>query len=164
MFKHILLAIDDSSSGSAAVSHAIALAGDSGAVHVIHVNEFAVGGRGHTLETRQEAAAVLETALADLRAAGISASGAVVPSTCFNVARRITEEAHNGPADVIVVGSRRRSRLGGLRGKGMRERITGLTSLPVMTSPPPLRLDRRGRTAPGRSAVPRAPVRTPVGF
>src|SRR5579863_7435443 len=109
MFKRTLLAIDDSPSGSAAVSHAIAMAGDSGLVRVIHVNEFAVGGRGHTLETRQEAAAVLETALADLRAAGVSASGLVVPSTCFNVARRITDEAHTWPADVIVVGSRRRS-------------------------------------------------------
>jgi nucleotide-binding universal stress UspA family protein len=164
MFTRILLAIDDSPSGSAAVSHAIAMAGESAAIHVIHVNEFAVGGRGHTLETRQEAAAVLETALADLRVAGISASGVVVPSTCFNVARRITDEAHAWPADVIVVGSRRRSRLGGLRGKGMRERITGLTSLPVMTSPPPLRVDRRGRMAPSRSVISGSPVRAPVGF
>ena len=164
MFKHILLAIDDSPSGSAAVSHAIAMAGDAGAVHVIHVNEFAVGGRGHTVETRKEAAAVLETALADLRAAGVSASGVVVTSTCFNVARRITDEAHTWPADVIVVGSRRRSRLGGLRGKGTRDRITGLTSLPVMTSPPPLRLDRRGPLTQSRSALPGTPVRAPVGF
>ncbi len=164
MFKHILVAIDDSPSGPAAVSHAMAMAGDGGSVRVVHVNEFAVGGRGHTLETRQEAAAVLDSALADLRAAGVSASGVVVPSTCFNVARRITDEAHTWAADVIVVGSRRRSPLGGLRGKGMRERVTGLTSLPVMTSPPPLRVDRRGRKVPSRLAVPRAPVRTPVGF
>jgi nucleotide-binding universal stress UspA family protein len=164
MFKRILLAIDDSPSGSAAVSFAIAMAKDSGVVHVVHVNELLVGGRGHAVETRQEAAAVLDTALADLRGAGVAATGVVFTTNCFSVAPSIARAAADFSADVIVLGSRRRGRLALLRGKSMRERITGLTSLPVMTSPPPLRVDKRGTMIPGVPAVPGRPERTPVGF
>jgi nucleotide-binding universal stress UspA family protein len=163
MFNRILLAIDDSPSGPAAASFAIAMARKEQApVRVIHVNEFAVGGRGHTLETRAEAAKVLDDAVSDLRAAGVVASGLVVTSTCFNVARRVAEVAEEWGADVIVVGSRRRRRLAGLAGKGFRERITGLISLPVMTAPAPLRVGRRGPNSTGSRIDTWAPEPTPV--
>jgi nucleotide-binding universal stress UspA family protein len=163
MFKRILLAIDDSPSGPAAVSFAIAMANNSGAsVHVVHANEFLVGGRGHTMETRQEAAQVLADAISELEDAGVAATGIVFTTNPFNVSRHIAAEAARQAADVIVVGSRRRSRLGGLRGKGMRERITGLTALPVLTTPPPLQLGRH-RTRSRRDLVmPGAAKRTSV--
>jgi nucleotide-binding universal stress UspA family protein len=164
MFKRILLAIDDSPSSSAAVSFAIAMAKDSGAVHVVHINELVVGGRGHAVETRQEAAAVLDTAVAELQEAGVTATGVVLTTNCFNVAPSIALAASDWSADVIVVGSRRRARLAIFRGKSMRERITGLTTLPVMTAPAPLRVDKRGHMIPGVPAVPGRPQRTPVGF
>jgi nucleotide-binding universal stress UspA family protein len=163
MFNSILLAIDDSPSVPAAVSFAIAMANDSGAsVHVVHVNEFLVGGRGHTVESPQEAARVLDEAVSELRAAGVAATGVVLTSNCFNVSRHIAAVARDKAADVIVVGSRRRSRLGGLRGTGIREKITGLTPLPVVTAPPPLKVGGRGRLALGKVAIPRAPKRTAV--
>ena len=145
MFNHILLAIDDSPSGPAAVSFAMAMANNSQAtVHVVHMNEFVVGGRGHTVETRDEAARVVAEAVAELKEVGVEASGQVGLSNCFAVADHVVEIADQSSADVIVVGSRRRSRWGGLRGQGVRERITELTSLPVMTAPPPLRLGVSG--------------------
>ena len=163
MFNRILLAIDDSPAGPAAVSFAIAMANDSGAsVHVVHVNEFLVGGRGHTVETRLEAAAVLQDAVSEFEAAGVSATGVVITSSCFNVARHVADLAQGERADVIVLGSRRRSRLGGLRGKSMRERITGLTSLPVLAAPPPLRVGRRGRLGSRELAMTRSPKRAKV--
>jgi nucleotide-binding universal stress UspA family protein len=163
MFNRILLAIDDSPSGPAAVSFAIAMANDSGAsVHVVHANEFLVGGRGHTVETRQEAAQVLAGAVSELEDAGVAATGIVFTTNPFNVSRHIASEAAQQAADVIVVGSRRRSRLAGLRGKGMRERITALTSLPVLTTPPPLRLGRHGGRSPGDLVMPRVARRTSV--
>jgi nucleotide-binding universal stress UspA family protein len=164
MFKRILLAIDDSPSGSAAVSFAVAMAKDSGAVHVVHVNELLVGGRGHAVETRQEATAVLDTAVAELQDAGVAATGVVFTAHCFNVAPLIAQAAADFSADVIVVGSRRRTRFAALRGKSMRERITGLTTLPVMTAPPALRVEKRGHMIPDVPAVPGRPQRAPVGF
>jgi nucleotide-binding universal stress UspA family protein len=164
MFKRILLAIDDSPSGSAAVSFAIAMAKDSGAVHVVHINELLVGGRGHTVETRLEATAVLDTAVAELLDAGVAATGVVFTANCFNVAPSIARAAAELPADVIVVGSRRRARFAVLRGKSMRERITAVTTLPVMTAPPPLRVDERRQMIPAVLGVPGRPQRTPVGF
>jgi nucleotide-binding universal stress UspA family protein len=164
MFKRILVAIDDSSSGSAAVSFAIAMAKDSGSVHVVHINELLVGGRGHAVETRQEATAVLDTAVAELQEAGVRATGVVLTTNCFNVAPSIARVAGDWSADVIVVGSRRRSRLAVWRGKSMRERITGLTSLPIMTAPPPLKVDRRGPMITSEPIVLGRPQRTPAGF
>jgi nucleotide-binding universal stress UspA family protein len=163
MFKRILLAIDDSPSGSAAVSFAIAMAKDSGAVHVVHVNELLVGGRGHAVETRQEATAVLDTAVAELQDAGVPATGVLFTTNCFNLASSIAQAAADFSADVIVVGSRRRTRLAALRGKSMRERITGLTTLPVMTAPPPLKVDKRGHMLPDVPALPSRPQHSPVG-
>jgi nucleotide-binding universal stress UspA family protein len=148
MFDRILLAIDDSPSAPAAVSFAIAMASSSHAmVHVVHVNEFVVGGRGQTVETRNEADQVVTQAVAELKAAGMEATGVVSLANCFTVADHIVETADEFSADVIVVGSRRRSRWGSLRGMGVHEQITKLTSLPVMTAPPPLELERERRVA-----------------
>jgi nucleotide-binding universal stress UspA family protein len=149
MFDRILLAIDDSPSGPATVSFAIAMASSSQAtVRVVHMNEFVIGGRGQTFETRGEAEQVLTQAVAELRSAGLETTGAVSLANCFTVADHIVGAAEEFSADVIVVGSRRRSRWGIFRGKGTREQITELTSLPVMTAPPPLRLERQRRVAP----------------
>jgi nucleotide-binding universal stress UspA family protein len=164
MFKRILLAIDDSSSASAAVSFAIAMAKESGSVRVVHINELLVGGRGHAVETRQEATAVLDTAVAELQEAGVRATGVVLTTHCFNVAPSIAWAAADWSADVIVVGSRRRTRLAVWRGKSMRERITGLTTLPIMTAPPPLKVDTSRPMIPRELVITDRPQRTPAGF
>jgi nucleotide-binding universal stress UspA family protein len=146
MFDRILLAIDDSSSGPAAVSFTIAMARSSCAtVRVVHMNELVVGGRGQTVETRGEADQVVSQAVAELNEAGVEATGVVSLANCLTVAHHIVERADEFSADVIVVGSRRRRRWASLRSMGVGELITKLTPLPVMTAPRPLQLERERR-------------------
>jgi nucleotide-binding universal stress UspA family protein len=141
MFTRILLAIDDSGSSEAAVSFATAMARQSSAsVRIVHVNEYLVGGRGYTVETQAEAIQHLESAVNSLRAAGIPTEGSLYLTSCFGVEARIANSAHDWSADVIVLGSRRRRRFSRLAGKGVRERVTNLTSLPVLTAPAPLQV------------------------
>jgi len=146
MFNRILLAVDGTPSTEAAVSYAAALAGQAGAdVRVVHVNELLVGGRGFSIETEQEAMAVVDEAVAGLRAAGVEADGVHYLANCFSVEWRIVEAAQEWKADVIVVGSTRRHRLRLFRGTSMRERITRATTLPVLTAPAPLSLGAKVR-------------------
>jgi nucleotide-binding universal stress UspA family protein len=141
MFQRILLAIDDSSSSDVTISFATAMALQNGAaVRVVHVNEYLVGGRGFTLETQTQAIQHLETAVTALRAAGIPTEGSLYLTSCFGVDVRIANAAHDWSADVIVLGSRRRRRFRRFGGNGMRERVTSLTSLPVLTAPAPLQV------------------------
>lgn len=139
MFTRILLAIDDSDSSEAAVSFATAMAKQSSAsVRVVHVNEFLVGGRGFTVRTQAEAIQHLEGAVNALRAAGIPTEGALYLTSSFSIDRRIASSAHDWAADVIVLGSRRQRRFSRFAGKGIRERVISLTSLPVLAAPSPL--------------------------
>lgn len=142
MFTRILLAVDDSASCETAVGFAIALAKqESAAVRVVHVNEYLVGGRGHTVKTQSEAIAHLEEVVESLRAAGIPTVGTLYLTNCFGVDARIATAAHDWSADVIVLGSRRQRRFGPFSrfaGQGIRERVMGLTSLPVLVAPAPL--------------------------
>jgi nucleotide-binding universal stress UspA family protein len=141
MFSRILLAVDDSASREVAISFATALARQSsGCVRVVHVNELLVGGRGFARETQAEAIGQLEHAVGALRSAGIRTEGSLYVADCFGVDVRIADAAAEWSADVIVLGSRRRRRLARLGGKGMRERVTRLTALPVLTAPAPLAL------------------------
>jgi nucleotide-binding universal stress UspA family protein len=139
MFTRILLAIDDSASSEAAVSFVTAMARESSAsVRIVHVNELLVGGRGLAVETQAEAIHLLEAAVNSVRAAGIPTEGALYLTSCFGVEARITNSAHLWAADVIVLGSRRRRRFNRFAGKGVRERVISLTTLPVLTAPAPL--------------------------
>jgi nucleotide-binding universal stress UspA family protein len=141
MFTRILLAIDDSPSSEAAISFALAMARQSSAaVRVVHVNEYLVGGRGHTVETQAQAIHHLEQAVNALRAAGIPTEGALYLTNCFGVDARIANSAHDWSADVIVLGSRRTRRFSRFAGKGIRERVISQTSLPVLTAPAPLQV------------------------
>jgi nucleotide-binding universal stress UspA family protein len=142
MFNRILLAIDDSTSSEAAVSFVTAMAQQSSAsVRVVHVNEYLVGGRGFTVETQAQAISHLEGAVNSLRVAGIATEGALYLTSCFGVDLRITSAAHDWSADVIVLGSRRHRRFPRLAGKGVRDRVISLTSLPVLTAPTALQVN-----------------------
>jgi nucleotide-binding universal stress UspA family protein len=139
MFTRILLAIDDSASSEAAVSFAAAMARQSSAsVRVVHVNELLVGGRGLTLKTQAQAMQHVENAVTFLRGADIPTEGALYVASCFGISDRIADAAHDWFADVIVLGSRRHRRFSRFAGKGIRDRVTVLTPLPVLTAPAPL--------------------------
>jgi nucleotide-binding universal stress UspA family protein len=161
MFSRILLAVDGTPSGEVATSFAAALARRGGAqVRVVHVNELLVGGRGVTAETEREAMRVVDEAVGTLAGAGVRADGVHFVANCFTVCTRIADAAHEWGADVIVLGSRRRRRLGRLFGKGLRERITAVTDLPTLVAPPPLRVDGRLRLADLPTDAPTPPQST----
>ena len=139
MFDRILLALDDSPAGEIAILFAAALARRTGAgVHVLHVNERLVGGNGVTLRSRSEATDLVAGAVRQLADAGVRASGSVCVAPYRGVPARIVAAARERTADVIVLGSTRRRRLGRLFSPRVRERTTRLTSLPVLTAPSPL--------------------------
>jgi nucleotide-binding universal stress UspA family protein len=139
VFNRILLAIDDSPASEMATAFAGALARQSdGTVHVLHVNEYLVSGRGATLHTRDEARALVTNTVQQLREAGVRAGGSSFVAHYRQVPRRIAETAREHEADAIVLGSRRSRRLGRLFSFQVRERTTRLTALPVLTAPSPL--------------------------
>ncbi len=149
MFEHFLLAIDDTSAAEVGISFATALAHrNQASVHVFHANEFLVGGRGVTVETRAEAGQLVEQAVDQLRAAGVKATGEVGLANVFSLAPRIADAAARAGADAILLGSHRHRTLGRLFGRGVRERVTRMTPLPVLTAPAPLKLSGR-RQRPG---------------
>ncbi len=141
MFQRILTAIDDTAAGEVALSFTTALARQNSAtVRVFHANQYMVGGRGHTVETSDEAIKLVDDAVEELRDAGVPACGSVRLATCFTVPDRIVAAAHDWQADVIVLGSSRRRFLARLGGQGVRERVQRLTPLAVLTAPAPLDL------------------------
>jgi nucleotide-binding universal stress UspA family protein len=143
MFTRLLLAIDDSPGSEVATAFATALAQHHAAsVHVFHVNEHLVGGRGLTLHTRAEATDLLTGAVEQLRAAGVAASGSSVAASYREVAGCIAAAARDRSVDAIVLGSQRRRRLGRLISPNVRARTTRLSALPVITAPSPLDLAR----------------------
>lgn len=146
MFERILLALDAGDSGSVATSFTVALARKcDAAVHVVHVNEYLLGGRGITSESLAEAADLVADALRDMHAAGVSATGVTYRTTVFDIPAAICDLADQVRADVIVLGSRRRRRPSFLR-RSTRDRIARYTPLPVVTAPAPLRVHKRDRT------------------
>jgi nucleotide-binding universal stress UspA family protein len=141
MFDRFLLAIDESPASEVATVFASALARRSGAsVHVLHVNEYLVGGRGLTLHTAHDATKLVSDAVGELSANGVSAAGSVCLATYRHVPQRIVEVARERGAEAIVLGSNRHRRLHRAFSTHVRERTTRLTPLPVLTAPAPLRL------------------------
>jgi nucleotide-binding universal stress UspA family protein len=143
MFDRILLALDDSAAGEIATAFAGALARRTRAsVHVLHVNERLVGGRGVTLRSRLEATDLVTASVHQLVDSGVRAGGSVTVASYRNVPDRIVATAHERAAGAIVLGSNRSRRLGRLFSANVRERTIRLTSLPVLTAPAPLTVTR----------------------
>lgn len=144
MFRRVLLAVDGTESGDVAVDFTSAMARDQAAtVRVVHVNERIVGGRGVAYESETEAKEIVNRAVAALHRAGVGADGVNYLGDCFTVGEHIADAAADWGADVIVFGSKRRRCWIRLRGAGLRERVTALTGLPVLTAPAPLKVSRR---------------------
>lgn len=163
MFERLLVAIDDSDCAEMVLDFATALARrESGAIHVVHVNQFLVGGRGFTELTEREAARLVKGTLRQLRQdvgdLRIEVSASLVRASCFQLPEAVVTVAQRQRSDAIVVGSRRRRGARRLFGHGIRERITSLSPLPVLVAPAPLEV-------PGRRSFLRhpSPSRHPAG-
>jgi nucleotide-binding universal stress UspA family protein len=146
MFQRLLVAIDGAESSDITLSFASAIAQQNGAVvHVLYVNEYVVGSRGVPVHTNAEATELLTGAVGLLRAKGIRVTGSARRAPYRHVARHIVSSAEDFSADAIVVGTRRRRRLGRLFSSHVRENIIRLSSLPVIAAPAPLDLPADGR-------------------
>jgi nucleotide-binding universal stress UspA family protein len=141
MFHRILLAVDDSPASEVATAFATAFAHSSGAsVHVVYINERMVGGQGLTLDTRPEATELVARAVRQLTEGGVRASGSSSVASHRQVPARLADEARARQVDAIVLGSHRPRSLGRLFSPKVRQRVTRLTSLPVLTAPSPLKV------------------------
>lgn len=141
MFRRILVAVGADEQSAVTLSFVTALARQHDAhVHVLHVNELVVGGRGVPLRPDDEATAIVVDAMHHLRDEGIVADGSVRRARYRKVPHRIASVAEECAADVVVLGSTRRRRFGRLMSMQVRERTTRLTTLPVVVAPAPLEL------------------------
>ena len=139
MLKRLLLAIDQYESGQTALHFTSALAAGTGAeVRVLHVRELSAHARVPPLETPAEAQCLVREAAFTLRLAGASADGLACSERSDHVAKRIVQEASDSDADAIVLGSRRLRGIDRLSRRGVREHVTRLSPLPVITAPAPM--------------------------
>lgn len=108
-FARILVATDGSEPAEAAVSVASNLAQVSGArVHLVHVWNLEVQQRHGVwdVETRAEAARLIDSTLNSIRAAGVVGTGEIVHADKGHIAAAVAAAARIFDADLIVVGSR----------------------------------------------------------
>ncbi|MBO0728630.1 MAG: universal stress protein [Acidimicrobiaceae bacterium] len=139
MPKRLLVALDETDAAARAVPFAIGLARREGAsLYVMYVNQYLVGGRGHTVLTPAEADALVSQAVEEAVACGVEAVGFVRRATCFNVSRVIADSALATHSEAIVVGTRRARGWARRFGHGIRERLAHQSPVPVLVAPGPL--------------------------
>jgi len=162
MFRHLLVAIDDTPAAQVALSFATAVVREEGgSIHVLYANRVLVGGRGLSELSGADAIALVDTAVLQLLEQGINATGSVSTTTSFTIGQVIADAAQARRCDAVLIGSQRRSGRLRLFGRGTRERIIRHSTLPVFTAPAPLRVPRRRRRPGPESAWSRG-ASTPV--
>jgi nucleotide-binding universal stress UspA family protein len=139
MFDRILVAVDGSPYSAPAVSTVVEVATkfQSQAI-VLHVREHDRGRAGaFPLETPQEATQVVAETVVALRHAGIAATGEVHGAFAGQAAREIVDTARSQGADLIVMGSRGLSDIGGLFVGSVTHKVLQLSHVPVLIVRPP---------------------------
>jgi purine-cytosine permease-like protein/nucleotide-binding universal stress UspA family protein len=135
MFQRILLAVDRSEHSSKAVAAAQAVAKlGGGDVRVLHVNDIEVFGRGGTVSSDEddEAAKLVASAVQQLIANGVRATGTVRSALAGRVDVAIVEEAAESSATMIVMGSRGLTNLEGVVLGSVAQKVLHLAELPVL--------------------------------
>jgi nucleotide-binding universal stress UspA family protein len=145
MLEKLLLAVDESNDSRKAVPAVVELANaGGGTVHVLHVRELYYPVpptvRGDTAEEAQE---LVDGIVKELQGAGVTAEGAVRPSTGGSPAGAVLDYAREVGAGMIVVGSRGRSPLGGLLLGSVAHKLTQLSTCPVLVVRDEESLERR---------------------
>jgi nucleotide-binding universal stress UspA family protein len=134
MLEKILLAVDMSDQSRKAVGAVVELArAGGGSVHVLHVREVQYPVPATVVGDRPEdAQALVDSLVEELKAAGVEADGAVRPSTGGSPAGPILEQAREVGAGLVVVGSHGHSSLGGLLLGSVANKIIQLSTCPVL--------------------------------
>lgn len=135
MYEKVLVAIDRSENSKRALAAAHELASLSdGEVRVLHLREQEVIPRMGLVadESPEEAHLWLESAVDELRNAGVKATGEVRNTIYGQAAREIVADAVLHGVAVIVMGSRGRSDLTGLLLGSTAHKVIHLTDRPVL--------------------------------
>jgi nucleotide-binding universal stress UspA family protein len=134
MLEKLLLAVDESEHSRKAVPATIELArAGGGTVQVLHVRELSYPVPPTvTGNSAEEAQQLVDGIVEELRGAGVTAEGAVRPSTGGSPAGAILEYAREVSAGMIVVGSHGHSALGGLLIGSVAHKLTQLSACPVL--------------------------------
>jgi nucleotide-binding universal stress UspA family protein len=140
MFKHVLVAVDESPYSHAALPAAIEVAKKFGAdLFVVHVAEHDRGRAAvYSIESPAEATKLVADAVKTAREAGIDATGEVFDVAAGHVAKAIieTEVAHE--IDLIVMGSRGLSDVQGLFLGSVTHKVIQLAQVPVLVARGPI--------------------------
>jgi nucleotide-binding universal stress UspA family protein len=136
VWDRLLFAIDQFESGQTALDFVAGVASANDAsVRVLHVRDVPRMAHAVPLVSPADAEELVRKAVLSLSMLGIAAEGR--SSSVFHeyVARRIVEEALLWECQAIVLGSRRLHGISRLSGRGLRQRILKLSSLPVLVGP-----------------------------
>jgi nucleotide-binding universal stress UspA family protein len=140
MYTKVIWATDGSEAADRALPHAKAIAAESGApLVVVYCEEFTLPGKGggslpvHANE--DEVQAKIEGQVAELSSDGVKASLQSTRSQVGGAAHSIVEIADAEQADLIVVGTRGRTALGGLLLGSVTQRLLHIASCPVLAVP-----------------------------
>jgi nucleotide-binding universal stress UspA family protein len=134
MLEKLLLAVDQSEHSRKAIPATVELArAGGGTVHVLHVRELYYPMPPTVTGTSaEEAQQLVDEVVEELKGAGVTAEGAVRPSTGGSPAGAILEYAREVSTGMIVVGSHGHSVLGGLLIGSVAHKLTQLSTCPVL--------------------------------
>ena len=136
MWDRLLCAIDQFESGQIALDFAAGVASTNAAsVRVLHIREVPRMARVPPLESPAESEELVRDAVRSLGMRGIACEGRSCSAQQERVALRIAHEASLWECQAIVIGSRRLRGMARLSGRGVRERILKLSTLPVLVAP-----------------------------
>jgi nucleotide-binding universal stress UspA family protein len=136
VWDRLLCGIDQFESGQSALDFAAGLAATNDAsVRVFHIRELSRMARVMPLETPADAEELVRDAVLSLATLNVAAEGRFASALEDQVARRIVDEAVHWECQGIVLGSRRVRGIARLSGRGVRERVLRLSTLPVLVSP-----------------------------
>ncbi len=140
MFKTVIWATDGSEAADRALPLAKTLATEAGGKMIVaHCEQLTLPGKGggawpvHVNE--DELKAKIERQVAELATGGVSASTQVTSSRVGGAAHAIADTAADAGADVIVVGTRGHTPLGGLLLGSVTQRLLHIAPCPVLVVP-----------------------------
>jgi nucleotide-binding universal stress UspA family protein len=143
VYHRILTPIDGSETAACSIREAVRLAGDQKALlRFLYVVDAYVlmkyYGPPTVLQSdvievmRKTGEAALERALAAAREQGVQADSAIVESSVGRVSKAIVEQAHDWPADLIVIGTHGRRGASRLVMGSDAEEVVRLSPVPVL--------------------------------
>jgi nucleotide-binding universal stress UspA family protein len=157
MFSKIMVAIDQLDPGRGALDLVRQLATEGVTqVQVLHLRERELSGYAwSSRESSDQASLVAESAIFELRMAGLAAGGGVRSAFVDRVAEAILQEAKAFDADLIVLGRPRRGVLAARLLGSVTMRVLRRSACPVIVAPrrsPGRRQPISRSSAPGRSS------------